>query len=122
MRKIIIFTVLLLFTFGLVYANDNTINSDENSQKKTPVLIRYISPEYPTEAKKNHLEGRVSLKLTISVEGKVSDAEVVGSSGYAILDEAAMNTVRKWRFIPAREDDGQTIASTVVMRIAFILR
>lgn len=122
MRKIIIFTVLFLFTFGLVYANDNTTNSDRNSQKKQPVLLRSINPEYPSEARANHLEGDVLLRITISVEGKVSNVEVAESSGHDILDEAAVNAVSKWRFIPARADNGQTIVSSVDIPIVFRLR
>ncbi|WP_371366361.1 hypothetical protein SRRS_07510 [Sporomusa rhizae] len=121
MRKIIIFTVLFLFTFGLVYANDNTTNSDRNSQKKQPVLLYSINPEYPSEARANHLEGDVLLRITISVEGKVSNVEVAESSGHDILDEAAVNAVSKWRFIPARADNGQTIVSAVDIPIVFRL-
>ncbi|SDE62523.1 energy transducer TonB [Sporomusa acidovorans] len=120
MKKIILFTVLFLFTFGLVYANDNTANSNENSQKTPPVVIYSVFPEYPYEARKKHLEGKVLLKMTISNEGIVSDAEVIESSGYDILDEAAINGVKEWRFIPAKEN-GEAIAVKVVMPITFKL-
>ena len=118
MKKIILLTILFLFTFGLVYANDNTANSNENSQITPPVVIYKVSPKYPDEARKKYLEGKVLLKMTVSNEGIVSDAEVVESSGYDILDEAAINAVKEWRFTPAKENS-EAISAEVVMPIIF---
>ncbi len=58
-------------------------------------------PVYPPEALRRGLDGRVVLRLTISAEGEVTKLTVAGSSGHAILDQAAVAAVSRWRFIAA---------------------
>lgn len=120
MRKIIIFTVLFFFTFGVgfVYANDNTDNSNENNQRKPPMIIYAPAPEYPPEARKQKLEGKVKLKITISDEGEVSKAEVSESSGYDFFDNAALDAIKNWRFTPA-EENGHLIEEIRTIKIIF---
>lgn len=57
---------------------------------------------YPSEAREQHLEGTVVLKVLISENGTVEDAEVDRSSGYDILDQTALNVARTARFKPAK--------------------
>lgn len=45
------------------------------------------------------------LKVLVSRDGDVLNIEVAKSSGYQVLDKAAAEAVRKWRFIPARQGD-----------------
>jgi len=62
-------------------------------------------PVYPPLAKKIGMEGKVMLKVLVSREGNVLDIEIAESSGYQILDKAAAEAVKKWRFVPARQGD-----------------
>lgn len=48
--------------------------------------------------------GTVLLRVTISAEGRASRVELLKSSGYPRLDEAAMNGARQTRFKPATRD------------------
>ena len=48
-------------------------------------------------------EGLVMLKVLVDENGRVDDLEVLQSSGYAILDKAALSSVRKWMFVPGTE-------------------
>jgi protein TonB len=77
-------------------------------------------PRFPSEARRRRIEGRVVLRLAVSAMGEVSRVEVVESAGYAILDEAAIDTVRRWIFEPARRN-GRPVASTVTLPVRFLL-
>jgi protein TonB len=60
-------------------------------------------PEYPAAAIRQGWEGRVLLRLTVGENGRVLAAELVRSSGHAVLDEAAIRAaLRDWRLLPAR--------------------
>ena len=75
-------------------------------------------PFYPTEAVRRGIEGKLVLKLTISASGAVSRVEVAESSGYRMLDDAAVAAVREWKFIPAQRG-GQPVSWTARQPIRF---
>jgi len=62
-------------------------------------------PAYPALARKMGIEGRVTLKVFVSKDGKPLHIEVAESSGYDLLDKAAFDAVKNWRFVPARKGD-----------------
>lgn len=59
------------------------------------------SPIYPESALDRGLEGTVLLRVRVLAGGEAEAVEVQTSSGYRILDDAAIRTVRKWKFVPA---------------------
>jgi len=78
-------------------------------------------PEYPTIAKSRGWQGKVMLRVQVSAEGLSDAVAVENSSGHEILDESAVEAVKKWRFIPAKR--GETaVASSVIVPIIFTLR
>lgn len=48
-------------------------------------------------------EGMVILSVHILATGQVAEIRLKKSSGYPRLDNAAMSTVKKWRYLPARQ-------------------
>ncbi|MGQ0552274.1 MAG: energy transducer TonB [Planctomycetota bacterium] len=60
------------------------------------------APRYPYSARRRGLEGDVVLLVAVSAQGTVDRAAVQKSSGHAVLDRAALEAVRQWRFVPAR--------------------
>jgi TonB family protein len=68
-----------------------------------PLYKQNASPDYPLRARRMGYEGLVMLKVLVDVSGQVEDLEVVRSSGYSILDNAAISTVKKWVFEPGTE-------------------
>lgn len=64
---------------------------------------RIVAPKYPKSAIVAEQEGDVLLRVLVTAEGAVEQVEVETGTGYAELDEAAMATVRKWTFNPARK-------------------
>jgi periplasmic protein TonB len=77
-------------------------------------------PEYPESARKEGRQGTVVLRVLVDEEGRTKALEINHSSGYAALDQAAVETVRRWRFHSARYGD-KRVASWVKIPIEFHL-
>ncbi len=60
-------------------------------------------PEYPAMSRRLGEQGVVVLRVFITPEGRAADVQLVRSSGSARLDRSAMETIREWRFLPARQ-------------------
>ncbi|MGZ8215561.1 MAG: energy transducer TonB [Methylosarcina sp.] len=78
------------------------------------------APAYPEEARARGEQGRIMVRALINTQGTVSQLLVQRSSGYASLDQAALATVKDWRFVPARRGEN-AVAAWVVVPIAFSL-
>ena len=59
------------------------------------------APTYPAEARRLRQEGVVVLHLAIDIGGRVREVRVGSTSGFALLDQAAAEAARVWRFVPA---------------------
>jgi protein TonB len=59
-------------------------------------------PEYPPVSRRLGEQGRVLFDLYILPDGSVGEARLRRSSGHARLDGAALDAVRRWRYMPAR--------------------
>jgi protein TonB len=77
-------------------------------------------PPYPLAARRRGLEGRVVLSARVRTDGGCDDVQLKQSSGHAALDAAALGTVRKWRFVPARRG-GAAVEARVEVPIVFKL-
>ncbi|WP_417841005.1 TonB family protein [Terasakiella sp.] len=77
-------------------------------------------PKYPKIARKRGWQGRVVLSVHVDANGQPVDVQIAQSSGHKILDRAALKTVRKWTFKPARKA-GFDIASKLRIPIRFDL-
>jgi len=86
-------------------ANKNiSQNKDNTSYEKAGIdTLRWLAgdnepPRYPLLALKNNWSGEVVLRLFINNSGQLDDVRVVSSSGYPLLDKAALNAALNWRF------------------------
>jgi periplasmic protein TonB len=77
-------------------------------------------PEYPDTARRDGKEGRVVLRVLVDEEGKSKLVEVSDSSGSAVLDRAATEAIRRWRFSPAHYGN-KAVESWVKVPIEFRL-
>lgn len=82
------------------------------------ILIKKVPPKYPKQARKQHLEGTVVLRATITKEGEISDLRLV--SGEPMLAEAALEAVKKWKYRPYQKD-GQAVAVDTEITVNFAL-
>ena len=75
-------------------------------------------PSYPPSALAEGWNGTVVLRVTIAVDGQVTDVEVAESSGHAVLDGAAAAAVRRWRMRPLT-DWGRNRPWTIRLPVIF---
>ena len=86
---------------------------------REPRRIAYVSPVYPLIAQAARLEGDVVLEAIIGTDGIVQDLRVVRSS--PLLDEAAVEAVRQWRYTPTLLN-GTPVPVVMTVRVSFRLR
>jgi len=82
--------------------------------------LRNPAPPYPPLARRAKEQGRVILRVLVSPAGTAQDVEVRTSSGYERLDRAAIEAVRRWRFVPARRG-AETVAAWALVPVLFQL-
>jgi periplasmic protein TonB len=78
------------------------------------------SPPYPVVSRRLGEQGRVVLRVLVNAGGGADQVEVRTSSGHVRLDEAARETVRRWRFVPAKRGE-QPVPAWVLIPISFRL-
>lgn len=86
----------------------------------TAAYLDNPAPAYPPMSKRMREQGTVLLRVLVNPEGRADKVEIQTSSGSSRLDTAALNTVQKWRFAPAKQGI-QAIASWVLVPIDFQL-
>lgn len=62
------------------------------------------APVYPPASKRQREQGRVLLYVLVDVKGLPQKIELKASSGFNRLDEAAIATVQKWKFVPGKRN------------------
>jgi periplasmic protein TonB len=77
-------------------------------------------PQYPVVSRRIGEEGRVLLRVLVSKKGDAEQVEIETGSGSTRLDKAAMDAVKKWRFIPAKRNN-EPISAFVIVPIQFTL-
>lgn len=80
-------------------------------------------PPYPRMAKVRNYQGKSEIKVIADINGKVVDISILKSSGYAILDKSALNTIKKWQF-HITEDPDSAIKNQyykIIVPINFVL-
>jgi protein TonB len=80
--------------------------------------FRNRPPIYPTDAQTLGQNGTVVVLIHVSENGVATGADVVESSGFEVLDRAAVTAVLKWHFRPAMRD-GRTVAFDMPFRFVF---
>lgn len=77
-------------------------------------------PRYPETARENGWEGVVMLSVSVGAGGEALSVSISKSSGHSLLDAAAIDAVRRWRFAPARRA-GVPVPGTATVPIRFRL-
>lgn len=83
-----------------------------------PIAGRSPAPRYPFRAYRRGETGTVLVRVEVGPNGVPRSVSLADSSGSRLLDRAAMDTVRRWRFRPAQLD-GQPVAGTITVPIEF---
>ena len=86
---------------------------------EAPKKIADVTPAYPSIAQAAHVKGMVILEAVIDVHGNVTSVQVLRS--VPLLDQAAVDAVRQWRYTPARLN-GQPVPVVVTITINFSMQ
>ncbi len=82
---------------------------------------RTVRPRYPGKARRAGWEGTTVLKVRVDPKGAPERVAVDRTSGFDILDAAAVEAVQRWRFHPARRGR-DAVPSWVRIPVAFKLK
>lgn len=84
--------------------------------------VARIIENYPPRAAREELEGTVSVRVTVTIDGRATGCSVTASSGHNILDDAACKDVERYaRFDPALDDAGNPVAANWSTKITYKL-
>jgi periplasmic protein TonB len=85
-----------------------------------PVCVICPYPIYTDEARHAKMQGTVTLRVLVGADGRASDIRVVRGVGFG-LDERAVQTVRGWKFRPARDANQRALPAWVTIEAVFRL-
>ena len=100
-------------TGNIVSGDEKIVPADYNSAG-----LHNPPTYYPRMAVDRGYQGTVKLRVQVLANGKPAEIQITESSGFEILDQAAVEQVKDWRFLPARRGD-QAITSWVMVPIKF---
>jgi protein TonB len=86
---------------------------------RVPVKIVDVAPVYPPLAIRARVAGVVTIDAVIGVDGRVTEARVLRST--ALLDNAALDAVRQWRYTPTLLN-GVAVPVILTVRVDFALK
>jgi protein TonB len=84
-----------------------------------PKLLTRVDPVYPPVAVEARVEGLVVLETVVDPEGRVQDVRVLRS--IPLLDLAAMDAVKQWRYAPVLVN-GHPVSFVLTVTVTFVLR
>ena len=106
--------------------SQNALQATETRPTQPPAaaqslkVSRRVDPSYPPAARRAGEEGSVQLRILVDERGLPGEVQIVKSSGFARLDQAAIEAVRRWRFIAAT-NGSQAVAAWTQVSITFRL-
>lgn len=107
-----------------VQITNNTKSSTADTKYQAPSFnagyLHNPPPQYPAMSRRLGEQGRTLLRVIVSADGAAVSVALQTSSGSSRLDEAALDAVRRWRFVPAKRGD-QAVSASVVVPIKFSL-
>lgn len=93
---------------------------DRSNMNRPPRAVMKGALDYPMEARQRNISGFVILKILVSTNGGVENVEVEESEPRGYFDQAAMKSVKAWKFEPAMIK-GQIVAAWTSQKIKFEL-
>lgn len=105
-------------TSGRVDPNAKAMVSAESEPVFDADYLNNPAPYYPQAARQRGVQGKVLLSVVVKTDGTAASVMIANSSGSSILDSAALDAVKQWRFIPAKRS-GQLVQANVVVPVEF---
>ncbi|MGC1482888.1 MAG: TonB family protein [Candidatus Acidiferrum sp.] len=77
-------------------------------------------PTYTDDARHGKVQGSVTLQVLVGADGRAQDIRIIKGIGFG-LDERAVETVRGWKFTPARDGARRAVAAWITVEAVFRL-
>ena len=106
---------------GVAPEKSGAASVDRNAGLSPVRYARTVKPRYPGKARRAGWQGTTVLKVMVGPDGAPGRVTVDRTSGFEILDAAAVKAVSGWRFHPARRGS-DSVASWVRVPVAFKLK
>ena len=65
---------------------------------QSPVVEVAVAPVFPDIAKRGRVFGRISISVSVTDEGSIADAKILGDNPNLLLGNPALAAAKKWRF------------------------
>ena len=88
--------------------------------RNQPIVKSSVAPVYPKKALNNDWEGTVKVKILVNAFGKVDSVQLIKSSGYDVLDQAYIRSVKLGAYNPKRIM-GKNIQGSIIESYTFRL-
>jgi TonB family protein len=85
-----------------------------------PSCVYCPNPQYTDEARASKVQGSVTLEVLVAADGRAAQVHLTKGIGMS-LDERSLQTVRGWRFNPARDAAHRPIAGWITIEVLFRL-
>ncbi|EFL50920.1 TonB family protein [Solidesulfovibrio fructosivorans JJ]] len=86
-----------------------------------PRILRQVTPDYPADARRRGIEGRVVARLLVTADGGVRSISIVSAKPPQVFEHAVIAALGQWRFHPARYK-GREVATWVMLPVKFDLK
>ncbi|CAH7236823.1 Protein TonB [Vibrio chagasii] len=100
--------------------NQGVSNQEPVLVTKPSFAARPTPPNYPRQARRRGIEGVATYEIWLDAEGKQVKQALVNSSGALMLDNAALEAIKQWKFSP-HTVNGRAIAHRVQIPVRFRL-
>ncbi|MGI8782414.1 MAG: energy transducer TonB [Acidobacteriota bacterium] len=100
-KRFAVLSFVFLFSIVLPVATAQTTRPESlrvGGQVQSTKLIHRVEPVYPEEARAARVSGTVVMQVTVDEQGVVSDVKTI--RGHSLLDSAAVDAVKQWRYKP----------------------
>lgn len=108
-------------TSGDAAQSSGWTESVEPALDRSPGYMLNPKPAYPRAARRRGEEGTVMLLVEVLSNGRVGRVDIEKSSGFELLDNAAVKAVRRWRFVPAKKG-ATSVTARVRIPVEFNLK
>ncbi len=83
-----------------------------------PRALRDIVPDYPDDADRQRLSGKVRLQLKLEADGRIGAIEIVSATPPGVFDESAIKAFGDARFAPAQKN-GHPVRALVLIEVVY---
>lgn len=83
-----------------------------------PRALREIVPDYPADADRQRLSGKVRLQLKLEADGRISGIDIVSADPPDVFNESTLRAFRDARFVPAQKN-GRPVRARVLIEVVY---